>query len=317
MLSRRLLRVKVVQMVYAYYKTGDTDISKKEKELFHSITKSHELYYLFLLLLVEIQSYAERRIDFGKNKKRPTPDDLNPNVKFVDNLFLQQLVNNKSLLLFIEKKGLFWSKQSDAIKNIYRVITKSHIYIDYMNSDESNDYDKDKKVIAKLFEKVIAPIEDIYNIIEEQSIYWNDEAEFVISMVIKTIKNFQQDKGENQELLSEFKDQDDKKFVSKLFRKTIINQEENRGLIKKYTKNWDFERVAFMDVVLMQVAITELLEFQEIPVRVTLNEYIEIAKCYSTNKSGVFINGILDKIVDDQVKEKNIPIPDKKINQKS
>ncbi len=302
MLSRRLLRVKVVQMVYAYYKTGDTDIPKKEKELFHSISKSHELYHLFLLLLVEIHSFAEKRIEFGKNKKRPTSEDLYPNTKFIDNLFLQQLVNNKSLLLYVEKTGLSWSNHTDVVKNIYNVILESKIYNDYMNLDEGNDYDKDKKVIAKLFEKVIAPVEDLYNIIEEQSIYWNDEAEFVISMVIKTIKSFSNDKGEKQELLTEFKDNDDKDFVSKLFRKTIVNEDTNRDLIKKHTKNWDFDRVAFMDVVIMQVAITELTEFDEIPARVTLNEYIEIAKFYSTNKSGTFINGILDKIEEERIK---------------
>ena len=312
MLSRRLLRVKVVQMVYAYYKTEDTDISKKEKELFHSISKSHELYHLFLLLLVEIHSYAEKRIEFGKNKNRPTHEDLHPNSKFVDNLFLQQLANNKSLLLFISKTGLSWSNNSDIVKNIYNLIIESQIYNDYMNLDGGNDYDKDKKLIAKLVEKVIAPVEDFYNIIEEQSIYWNDEAEFVISMVIKSIKNFQQNKGDNQELLTEFKDNDDKDFVSKLFRKALVNQDKNRDLIKKYSKNWDFERVAFMDVVIMQVAISELNEFPEIPSRVSLNEYIEIAKFYSTNKSGIFINGILDKIEEDFNKEKETPVSDKK-----
>jgi len=312
MLSRRLLRVKVVQMVYAYYKTGDTDIPKKEKELFHSISKSHELYHLFLLLLLEIHSYAEKRIEFGKNKKRPTREDLYPNTKFIDNLFLKQLVDNKSLSLFVEKTGLSWSNHADVVKNIYNVIIESKIYTDYMNLEEGNDYDKDKKVIAKLFEKVIAPVEDLYNIIEEQSIYWNDEAEFVISMVIKTIKTFSQDKGESQELLTEFKDKDDKDFVKKLFRKTIINQEENRELIKKHSKNWDFERVAFMDVVIMQVAIAELKEFDEIPARVTLNEYIEIAKFYSTNKSGTFINGILDKIEVERNKDVADTIDDKK-----
>ncbi len=299
-------------MVYAYYKTGDTDIAKKEKELFHSISKSHELYHLFLLLLVEIHSYAEKRIEFGKNKKRPTTEDLYPNTKFIDNLFLQQLMINKSLLLYVEKLGISWSNHADVVKNIYNIILESKIYNDYMSLDEGNDYDKDKKVIAKLFEKVIAPVEDLYNILEEQSIYWNDEAEFVISMVIKTIKSFQQDSGDSQELLTEFKDNDDKDFVKKLFRKSLVNQDENRELIRKYSKNWDFDRVAFMDVVIMQVAISELKEFKEIASRVTLNEYIEIAKFYSTNKSGTFINGILDKIEFERSKDESKPVVDEK-----
>ena len=316
MLSRRLLRVKVVQMVYAFYKTGETSIPRTEKELFQSISKSHELYHLFLLLLVEIHAFAVKRIEFGKNKKRPTHDDLYPNTKFIDNLFLNQLAENKSLLLYIDQNKISWGDHENVIKNIFKEITSSELYNDYMSNEEPNDYEKDKKFIAKLFEKVIAPVEDLYGVLEEMSIYWNDEAEFIISMVIKTIKTFEQEKGEEQNLLPEFKDKEDKDFVKKLFRKSLVNGEQNRDLIKKHTKNWDFERVAFMDVVIMQVAITELTEFQEIPARVTLNEYIEIAKFYSTNKSGVFINGIIDKIVEMLIKEGKISETDKKIEKK-
>ncbi len=314
MLSRRLLRVKAVQMAYAFYKSGETSVARSEKELFRSISKSHELYHLFLLLLVDIQAFAVKRIEFGKNKKRPTHEDLNPNTKFIDNLFLKQLAENKSLQAYVEKNKISWDNYENVIKNIYKEIIASDLYKDYMNNGEGNEYEKDKKFIAKLFEKVIAPVEDIYSAIEEQSIYWNDEAEFIISMVIKTIKNFDQAKGTGQELLPEFKDKEDKDFVKKLFRKALVNDEQHRDLIKQHTKNWDFERVAFMDVVIMQVAIAELMEFQEIPARVTLNEYIEIAKHYSTNKSGVFINGIIDKIVEELIKEGKISDTAKKIS---
>jgi N utilization substance protein B len=312
MLSRRLLRVKVVQMVYAFYKTGETSVAKTEKQLFHSIAKSHELYHLFLLLLVELHTFAVNRIEFGKNKRRPTHEDLYPNTKFIENLFLKQLAENKSLLKYIEQNKISWVNNEDVIKNIFKAITSSDLYKDYMDNDEGNDYEKDKKFVAKLFEKVIAPVDDLYAALEEMSIYWNDEAEFIISMVIKTIKTFEQDKGVDQELLPEFKDKEDKDFVKKLLRKSLVNGEQNRDLIKKYTKNWDFERVAFMDVVIMQVAIAELLEFREIPARVTLNEYIEIAKHYSTSKSGVFINGIIDKIVEQMIKEGKITDTEKK-----
>jgi N utilization substance protein B len=285
-------------MVYAYYETGDTTIKNKEEELFLSISKSHELYHLFLLLLLDIHSFAEKRIEFGRNKKRPTEEDLNPNTKFIDNMFLRQLKVNKSLKKFVKDKKLSWDNYSGLIKKIFKEITSSEIYLNYMSNGEDNDYEADKKIIAKLLEKVIAPVEDIYGILEEQSIYWNDEAEFIISMVVKTIKSFDQTKGADQELLPEFKDKEDKDFVETLFRKSLTEEKENRDLIQKYTKNWDFERVAFMDVVLMQVAIAELKQFPKIPSRVTLNEYIEIAKHYSTEKSGIFINGILDKIVE-------------------
>jgi len=293
-------------MVYAFYKSGETSVAKSEKELFKSISKSHELYHFFLLLLIELHEFAVKRIEFGKNKKRPTHEDLYPNTKFIDNLFLNQLAENKSLLSYIEKNKISWSDYENVVKKIFKEITASELYNDYMNNGDPNEYEKDKKFIAKLFEKVIAPVEDIYSALEEKSIYWNDEAEFIISMVIKTIKTFDQSKGPEQELLPEFKDKEDKDFVKKLFRKSLVNGEQYRDLIKGHTKNWDFERVAFMDVVIMQVAIAELMEFQEIPARVTLNEYIEIAKHYSTNKSGVFINGIIDKIVEELVKEGRI-----------
>jgi N utilization substance protein B len=267
---------------------------------------------MFLLLLTDIHEYAVKRIELGKNKKRPTHEDLFPNTKFIDNLFLKQLAVNKSLLKYVEQNKISWANHEDVIKNVFKAVVSSDLYKDYMENGENNEYEKDKKFVAKLFEKVIAPVEDLYAALEEMSIYWNDEAEFIISMVIKTIKTFDEQKGEDQELLPEFKDKEDKEFVKKLLRKSLVNGEKNRDLIKKYTRNWDFERVAFMDVVIMQVAIAELMEFQEIPARVTLNEYIEIAKHYSTGKSGVFINGIIDKIVEQMIKEGKIVDAEKK-----
>jgi N utilization substance protein B len=305
-----------MQMVYAYYKTGDTTLAKKEKELFHSISKSHELYHSLLLLLVEVHAFAEKRIEFGRNKKRPSHEDIHPNTRFIDNLFLTQLTGNGSLLEYASRNGLSWANHPETIKNLFKVITESALYLEYMNSD-TTDYESDKRFVAKLFEKVMAPVEELYLLFEELSIYWNDEAEFVISMVIKSIKAFEEEKGSEQELLPEFKDAEDQDFVKRLFRKTIVNQEEYTDLIKKYTKNWDFERVAFMDIIIMQIAIAEMVEFSQIPVRVTLNEYIEVAKFYSTNKSGLFINGILDKVVDELVKEKKILKLDKNLTQKS
>ncbi|TAJ10483.1 transcription antitermination factor NusB [Marinilabiliaceae bacterium JC017] len=310
MLSRRLLRVKIMQMVYAYYKKGENTIQQTEKELFHSISKSHELYHFLLLLLTEIHAFAENRIEFGKQKRRPNHEDLNPNTRFIDNQFLRQLISNAKLNRYVDQTGLSWANHPEIVKNLYNEVVDSQLYQEYMNSDLCG-YEDDKRFVVKLFEKVIAPYEPLYILIEEQSIYWNDEAEFVISMTIKTIKSFVQDKKEEQELLPEFKDQDDREFVKKLFRKAILNNDDYSKLIKQYTKNWDFDRVAFMDIVIMQIAIAELMEFPNIPVRVTLNEYIEIAKHYSTNKSGIFINGILDKIVSHLVREKKLLKPDK------
>lgn len=310
MLSRRLLRVKVVQMAYAHYQKGEVSIQQTENELFHSIAKSHEMYHAFLLLLLELKNFAENRIELRKQKKRPSEEDLNPNLRFVDNAFLVQLSNNASLLAYNTKYGTPWVNHPETIKSLFNVVSESELYNEFMET-EAGEYEADKRFVAKLLEKVIAPFESLYTIFEEQSVYWNDEVEFVISMVVKTIKGFQEENGEKEALLPEFKDEEDRDFVQRLCRKTLVNYKDNMELIKKFTKNWDFDRVALLDVVLMQVALAEIVEFKNIPVNVSLNEYIEIAKYYSTSKSGVFINGVLDKITEHLMAEKIINKPGK------
>ncbi len=305
MLSRRLLRVKVMQMVYAHYQKGDSSIDLAEKELFHSVAKSHEMYNALLLLLLELKGFADKRIELRKDKKRPSEEDLNPNTRFVNNAFLLQLADNENLESSIRKNGAFWSNYPEVVKGLFTVVEESKLYIDYMAA-ETSSYAEDQRFIAKLMEKVIAPHEPLYALFEEESVYWNDESEFIISMVVKTIKGFSQENGTLEELLPEFKDEEDIEFLKRLCRKALINKVEYMDLIKKYTKNWDFDRVAFLDIVLMQIAIAEVVEFKNIPINVSLNEYIEIAKYYSTSKSGIFINGILDKIVEQLVADKKV-----------
>jgi N utilization substance protein B len=285
-----------MQMVYSYHKNGDSTLQRAEKELFHSISKSYELYHFFLLLLLELRQLNEKRIEIGLQKHIPTSADLNPNTKFINNRIIDQLANNRALLRYVEESGLSWVNHHDLIRNLWSGIEESSLYQEYMNDGETS-YDKDKRFVIKLIEKVIAPFEPLYSQFEELSIYWNDEAEFIISMVIKTIKEFAEEQAENQLLQPEFKDEEDREFVKTLFRKSIVNHTEFLKLIEQHTKNWDVDRVAFIDIVLMQIALAEVKEFPDIPVRVTLNEYIEIAKFYSTSRSGNFINGVLDKIV--------------------
>lgn len=296
MLSRRLLRVKVMQMVYAFHKNGGQSVQEVEKELYHSISKSFELYHWLLLLLVDIRDYAANRIENARNKKMPSDEDLHPNTRFIDNVLIAQLAENKELNSYIEATGLSWSNQPEFVRELFELVTKSDLYKAYME-EESQSYDSQKKFVVKLVEKVIGQYEPLYQQFEEQSIYWNDESEFVVSMVIKTLKEFEKLNGSDQPLQKEFKDQEDKAFVSVLFRKSLLNGKSYTELISKYSEHWDLDRVAFMDVVLMHIALSEVLEFPLIPVRVTLNEYIEIAKHYSTPKSSVFINGMLDKII--------------------
>jgi len=305
MLSRRLLRVKVMQTVYGHFRGGESTIQQTEKELFHSISKSHELYHLLLLLILDVRDYAEKRIENGLNKKRPAYEDLHPNKKFINNRVILQLRENKQLLSYIDATGLSWNNNEQYIKDVYKLILESDLYKQYMESD-SDDYESDRKFISKLFEKVIGQYLPLYSLFEEQSIFWNDEAEFVVSIVVKTLKEFEEEKAEDQPLQKEFKDDEDRGFVKTLLRKAIVNNEDYQALIKKFSRNWELDRVAYLDIVLMQIAIAEVMEFPEIPVKVTLNEYIEIAKHYSTPKSGNFINGLLDKIIIHLRSEENL-----------
>jgi len=258
MLSRRLLRVKVMQMVYAFNKRGDVSIQEMEKELFYSISKSYELYHFLLLLITELHGYALKKIEKGKSKKVPSPSDLNPNTRFIDNRVLLQLVSSTHLNKYQDASGISWGNNEDVVRSLFNEVLASDLYQNYMDS-EFVDYEDDKKFVVKLVEKVIAQYEPLYSQIEEQSIFWNDEAEFIVSMVIKTLKEFKEDRGDDQVFQKEFKDADDKKFVSTLFRKSLLNQKEFIELVKKYAQNWDLDRVAYMDIVLMQIAITDIL----------------------------------------------------------
>jgi N utilization substance protein B len=295
-----------MQTVYGHFRSGGkTTINETEKELFHSIAKSYELYHLLLLLIVDIRDYAEKRIELGLSKKRPTNEEKNPNRKFINNRVVLQLKDNRQLLRYIDATGLSWSNNEQFVKDIYKIVVESDLYQDYMNSGEDS-YDADRRFLAKLMEKVIGQHLPLYALFEEQSIYWNDEAEFVVSIVVKTLKEFEEANGEDQQLQNEFKDEEDRDFVKTLFRKAIVKNEEYHELIRKYSRNWDLERVAYLDIVIMQIAIAEVVSFTQIPVNVTLNEYIEIAKHYSTPKSGTFINGILDKVIEHLKKEDNL-----------
>ena len=303
MLNRRLLRVKVMQVLYAHYQHNETSIQNSEKELFHSISKSLDLYYLYILLILEVRDYAIGRIEYAKTKKLATDQDKNPNTRFVTNKVLSKFAESEEVRSYMDKNGNNWVNYKEVVKSLYKEITNSQQYKDYLEL-EKTDFELDKKFVVKLFEKVIAYFEPIYPTFEEQSIYWNDEVEFVLSMVVKTIKSMEEEKP--VALMGEFKDEDDEDFVKKLFRKAALNHQDYTELIKKHSKNWDVERVAFMDIVLMQIALAELIEFPNIPIKVSMNEYIEIAKHYSTEKSGVFINGILDKAIVELTEENKI-----------
>ncbi len=298
MISRRIIRTKVLQVLYAYYSSEEKSLGKTEKELFFCINKSYDLYHYLMALAVEIADYAEKRIEIRKKKLQPTHEDLKPNTKFITNLVIQQLRDNRQLNGYIDQKKLTWINNPELIKELYLIMVDSDLYKNYM-TDENRSFLDDRKFIEKLFNKLILVTEDLYIVLEEQSIFWNDDVEFVISMIVKTIKRFNERTDSDHKLMPLYKDQEDHDFAKYLIRKTIINHDELRELIKEHSKNWDMDRIAFMDVLMMQLAISEFLYFPGIPTKVSMNEYIELSKYYSTEKSRNFINGILDKTLKD------------------
>lgn len=305
MINRVLIRLKIVQIVYAYYQNGGKNLDTAEKELFFSLSKAYDLYNYLLLLMVEVTKQANKRLNAAKNKLLPTKEELFPNTKFVENRFIAQLEVNKQLLEFSNNQKKTWENEADFVKTLCDKILESDIYKEYMAS-ETSSYEEDRELWRKLYKNIIFNNIELDQVLEDQSLYWNDDKEIVDTFVLKTIKRFDEKNGAKQELLPEFKDEEDQDFARRLFRRTILNADYYRHLISENTKNWDLDRVAFMDVVIMQIALAEILSFPNIPVSVSLNEYVEIAKLYSTPKSGGFINGTLDGIVNSLKKENKL-----------
>ena len=305
MINRVLIRLKIVQIVYAYYHNGGKNLDTAEKELFFSLSKAYDLYNYLLLLMVEVTKQANKRLNAAKNKLVPTKEELFPNTKFVENRFIAQLEVNKQLLEFSNNQKKTWENEADFVKTLCDKILESDIYKEYMAS-ETSSYEEDRELWRKLYKNIIFNNIELDQVLEDQSLYWNDDKEIVDTFVLKTIKRFDEKNGAKQELLPEFKDEEDQDFARRLFRRTILNADYYRHLISENTKNWDLDRVAFMDVVIMQIALAEILSFPNIPVSVSLNEYVEIAKLYSTPKSGGFINGTLDGIVNSLKKENKL-----------
>ena len=302
MINRVLIRLKIIQIVYAYYQNGSKNLDSAEKELFFSLSKAYDLYNYLLMLMVALTTYAQKRIDAAKSKLAPTAEELYPNMKFVENKFVSQLEVNKQLMEFAANQKRSWTNDEDFIKGLYDKIIVSDIYKEYMASSDKS-YEVDRELWRKLYKAFVFNNEELDVLLEDQSLYWNDDKEIVDTFVLKTIKRFEAKNGANQTLLLEFKDEEDQEFARRLFRRAILNCDYYRHLISENTRNWDLDRVAFMDVIIMQCALAEILSFPNIPVSVSLNEYVEIAKVYSTIKSGSFVNGTLDGIVNQLKKE--------------
>ncbi len=298
MISRRIIRTKVLQILYAHVSTPEKLISASENELHFSIQKTYELYHLLLSLPIELCDYADKLIELRKQKNFPTREELNPNLRFVSNRLINKLRSNKDLATFVQKNKVNWVNSQELVKKIYQSMAESELYLNYLANSEDN-FQIDRRFCEDFYPEILLKNEFVFNEFEEQSIYWNDDLDFVVSMVIKTLKKFREENNINDHLSSLYKDDEDRDFTVKLFRKTLAKSEENRKTIETYTKNWDVDRVATMDILIMELALTELTEFPSVPIKVTLNEYIELAKYYSTQRSSIFINGVLDRITKD------------------
>ncbi|MBL7972244.1 MAG: transcription antitermination factor NusB [Prolixibacteraceae bacterium] len=305
MISRRIIRIKVLQILYAFFTSPETSINNTEKELFFSLQKTYDLYHYLMALVIEIEKFAEDRIDLGRKKHRPTSADLAPNTRFINNRLIRQLKTNLPLNKYLESSKLTWNDEQELVRRLYLLLIEQDFYKEYMAAGE-NSYADDRKLVEDIFKYVILDNEEIESLLEEQSIYWNDDLDFVVSMILKTFKKFKEFSDDTQALLPMFKDDEDLQFTKDLYRKVVLNHSENVDMIKQHTLNWDIERIAFIDNLILELALCEFLYFPSIPTKVTMNEYIELSKYYSTEKSRNFINGILDKTLKDLKKENKI-----------
>lgn len=299
MVSRRFLRIKALKALYAHMCCGDDGVIAAQKKMLFSVAKSYELYHLMVRLIVDVADYANNIIETSKSKQLATPQELNPNTKFIDNKLVAKIRNSEQVNTFLTKNGIAWSRDNNLIAELYSKLTTSDYYKEYMASEKTS-FDIDKKLVVDFYRKEIEDNDLLYSIVEDMSIYWIDEIEFVTSKVINYLSIVKS--SSNLEITPLYPNDDDREFVKDLFVQSILQYDENVEIIGKYAKNWEVDRVTVMDRLIIIMAIVEFEKFATIPTNVTFDEYIEIAKHYSTRNSNVFINGILDKYV----KEHNI-----------
>ena len=297
MVNRRHIRIKVMQSIYAVLQSKSDNLSKEEKFLLYNIKKATDLYVLQLLLLAEIRNLALEHIEIKKKKYLATEEDKNPNLKFIDNQVISAIENSPEIKEFVSKSKLVdWKENREYVRILLDELTESELYHNYLNS-EATGFQEDKNFIVEFFKTIVAPNEKLFDFYESLNLSWVDDFPLVNTTILKGIKQLEKDSFfELQQLNVK---EDDEEFLVELFRKTILHQQEFTDEIDAKTPNWDTERIADMDMILIKMALTEFLYFPSIPTKVTINEYIEIAKDYSTRKSSYFINGVLDKLLKD------------------
>ena len=281
--------------MYGFYQNAEQDAVASRTALDHSIGKMQELYIMLLLMIGSMQSFAIDRIEAGRKKQLPTPEDLHPNTKFVTNKPLRALANSKILKKTATELGVGWEKDQEMLRKVFRELLEHEEYIEYMASEERG-FKHDREYLVRMFRKHMINHEMFQENLEEKSIFWNDDLDLAASMTIKSIKSIRETDDDITLLDLWREDEDDLLFMETLFTETLTQSKENDALVTEGAKNWELERIALMDRILMKMALAEAKSFPSIPFKVTLNEYIELSKYYSTPKSNGFINGILDQL---------------------
>ena len=305
MLNRRHIRIKVLQVLFAYYNDDEPNAASYEKMLFESVNRFRDLYIGFIQLMVEMHSLSIEKIESGMNKKLPSHEDLHPNTKFAANAVLRILSHSKSLEKATKENHLKWTENRELLKQMFKDIQDSHDYQEYLSS-EQRSFEHDKEIVVKLFKRHLVNFELMHDYLEEQGIFWNDDIDLTASMVLRSLKAIKES-DTDIEFLPLWKEGDEEEeFCRQLFRKTLSTGADTKERVALVTPNWETDRIAIMDLVLLKMAIAEAIYFESIPTKVTMNEYIELAKFYSTPKSATFINGVLDTLMPKMVEEGKI-----------
>ena len=302
MINRELIRLKLVQVLYSYLQKGTHNPDVAEKELLLSMDKAYDLYNYLLLLMVEVGRMSVRMLEMRQNRSKKLKDGMVWSRKFVDNRFIIQLDANRQLRDYCVEQALSWADQEDFVRSLYGKIEESEFYKRYITS-ESSSYEEDREIWRLIYRHLICNNDRLSDILEDYNVYWNDDKAIIDTFVLKTINRFTENSTASQPLMPEFKSDTDRDFATKLLYRALVGQEHLLGLIASSTRNWEMERVALMDRIILQLGLAEIITFPNIPLSVSINEYVEIAKMYSTPKSGKYINATLDAIAKKLIEE--------------
>ena len=302
MINRELIRLKLVQVLYSYLQKGSHNPDVAEKELLLSLDKAYDLYNYMLLLMVETSRISLRMLEMRESRSKKLNDGIHWSHKFVDNRFILQLESNRELRDYCDEQELSWANHEDFVRNLYNKVEESEFYQQYMNSDTSS-YEEDREIWRLIYRHLIVDNEELAGILADINVYWNDDKTIIDTFVLKTINRFTEKSTAAQPLMPKFKTDTDRDFAIKLMRRALMGQEHFYGLIGTTTRKWDFERIALMDRIILQLGLAEITTFPNIPISVSINEYVDIAKMYSTPKSGKYINATLDTIAKKLIEE--------------